>query len=232
MLYKYETHTHTSEGSACGKIVGASLARFYKSLGYTGLFITDHFYKGNTAIPRSLPWNEWVTEFVKGYENAKAEGERIGLDVFFAWEYTVEGNDFLIYGLDKDWLYAHPDQIEWHYREYLKKVREDGATVVHAHPFREAGYIDHIRLLPREVDAVEVINTSMKPEVNRRADWYAREYGLAMTAGSDNHTGKRSLLGGVFLAERIESASDYARLVKEGNVELFTDRYDEDGNRL
>jgi len=232
MLYKYETHTHTSEGSACGKIDGASLARFYKSFGYTGLFITDHFYKGNTAVPRELPWSEWVTEFIKGYQNAKAEGDKIGLDVFFAWEYTIEGNDFLVYGLDENWLYDHPDQIEWKYREYLAKAREDGAMVIHAHPFREAGYIDHIRLIPREVDGVEVINTSMKQEVNRRADWYAREYGLCLTAGSDNHVGKRSLLGGVYLPERIESVTDYIRLIKEGKAELFTDRYDEDGNRL
>ena len=233
MLYKYETHSHTCEASKCGVIDGASLAKFYKSQGYTGVFITDHFYKGNTAVPRELPWNEWVTGFIKGYQNAKAEGDKIGLDVFFAWEYSNGmGNDFLIYGLDEQWLYDHPEQIELKPCDYLKMVREEGAMIIHAHPFREGFFADRIKLLPTVVDGVEVINADMSPDVNRRADWYAREIGLRMTAGGDNHWGKRQHLAGVYLPERIERVSDYIRLVKEGSVELFADRYDEEGNRL
>lgn len=226
MLYKYETHSHTSEGSKCGKIDGASLARFYKSLGYTGLFITDHFYNGNTAVPRDLPWDEWVTEFMKGYQNAKAEGDKIGLDVFFAFEYTIEGNDFLIYGLGEDWLRDNPDQLSLKLRDYLNKVRADGGMVIHAHPFRIADYIDHIRLLPEHVDGVEINNTSMKADVNRRADWYAREYGLLKTAGSDNHVGARERLGGVYFTEPLSSVKDYIDFLKDGKAELFEDRYD------
>ena len=48
---RYETHSHTSETSRCSHISGAELAEFYKSLGYTGLFITDHFFNGNTTVP-------------------------------------------------------------------------------------------------------------------------------------------------------------------------------------
>lgn len=232
MLYKYETHCHTSEASKCSKIDGASLARLYKELGYTGLFITDHFYNGNTCVPRELPWSEWVDNFVMGYLNAKAEGDRIGLDVFFGFEYSIQGNDFLIYGLDAEWLRANPDQISLNLRDYLNKVREDGGLVIHAHPFREARYIDHIRLLPGHVDGVEINNTSMSPEVNRRADWYAREYGLLMSAGSDNHVGTRTRLGGVYFTEKLTSAGDFVRLMKEGSAELFEDRYNDDGVRV
>ncbi len=229
MLYKYEPHCHTSEGSKCSRIDGASLARFYKYLGYTGIIITDHFYNGNTAVPRELPWNEWVAKFTEGYKNAKKEGDRIGIDVFFAWEYSIKGNDFLIYGLDENWLYEHPDQLGWHYREYMKNVRADGGMVIHAHPFREAGYIDHIRLIPRDCDGVEVLNASMQdPEVNRRALWYADSYKLIKCAGSDNHVGKREHLGGVYLPERIKSVGEFITLMKSGKGEIFADRYDAD----
>ena len=51
---RYETHAHTSETSRCSHISGGELAEFYKSLGYTGLFITDHFFNGNTTVPREL----------------------------------------------------------------------------------------------------------------------------------------------------------------------------------
>ena len=232
MLYKYETHTHTAEVSKCSRIGGAELARFYKSLGYTGIFVTDHFFNGNTVVPRELDWEERTALFTKGYEAAYEEGQRIGLDVFFGWEYTIGGNDFLIYGLDAGWILKHPDQLSWKLREYMSKAREDGGLVIHAHPFREAGYIELIRLIPRDVDGVEVINSSMKPEVNRRAEWYAGEYGLLRSAGSDNHVGKREWLGGVWLPERITSAADFVRLMKEGKGETFLDRYDENGARM
>ena len=114
----------------------------------------------------------------------------------------------------------------------MKRVREDGGLVIHAHPFREAGYIDMIRLIPRDVDGVEVINASMKDEYNSRAEWYAGSYDLLRSAGSDNHFGQRPRLAGVFLPERIASERDFVRLMKDGASELFCDRYDESGVRL
>lgn len=232
MYYKYETHAHTSETSRCSHISGAELARFYKSLGYTGMFVTDHFFNGNTTVPSDLAWSERVDRFMEGYFAAKAEGDRIGLDVFFGWEYTLCGNDFLIYGLGRDWLLSNPDQLGLSVRDYMKRVREDGGLVIHAHPFREAGYIDMIRLIPRDVDGVEVINASMKDEYNSRAEWYAGSYDLLRSAGSDNHAGQRPRLAGVFLPERIMSERDFVRLMKDGASELFCDRYDETGVRL
>ena len=231
MLYKYETHCHTSETSRCARTSGAEMARAYKEMGYTGLIISDHFLNGNTTVDKTLPWEQQVAEFERGYLAAKEEGAKIGLDVFFAWECSMSG-DFLIYGLDKEWLLANPDQLSWKPSEYMTRAREAGGMVIHAHPFREASYIDHIHLFPRHIDGVEIINASMPPEVNRRAEWYAREYGLQMSAGSDNHSGKREKLAGIYLPERITSMQDFCRLVKEGKAEIFADRYDADGNRL
>lgn len=231
MHYKYETHSHTGQSSRCASIPGAKLADFYKSRGYTGVFITDHFFNGNTTVPRDLPWEERVNRFEAGYLDAKAEGDKIGLDVFFAWEYSWGGNDFLIYGLDKKWLLANPDQLELKPRDYMKKVRADGGLVIHAHPFREAGYIESIRLIPRDVDGVEVINASRIDPENEAAFWYAKNYNLIKFAGSDNHDGYRNKLAGVYLPERIKAPKDFVRLVKEGKAEIFFDRY-EDGKRL
>ena len=232
MLYKYETHCHTKQTSLCSCITGKEIAQFYKQNGYTGIFITDHFLNGNVNIPRELPWEEKIARYAAGYDDAKAEGDRIGLDVLFAWEYSWGGNDFLIYGLDRDWLLAHPQQMELHPREYMEKVRTDGGLVIHAHPFRQAGYIESIRLVPSWVDGIEVINASRSPEDNRRADWYADSYGLLKSAGSDNHSGKRPTLAGVYLPERLTCEKDFVRLMKAGVHEIFMDRYDDSGVRL
>ena len=64
--YKYETHSHTSETSKCSLADGASLAKYYASLGYTVLFITDHFFNGNTTVSPELPWEERVELFCRG----------------------------------------------------------------------------------------------------------------------------------------------------------------------
>ena len=73
--YRYETHLHTSQGSACGKCTGEEMAEAYKEAGYTGIFVTDHFFYGNTAVDRSLPWEEWVESYCKGFEQAKKTGD-------------------------------------------------------------------------------------------------------------------------------------------------------------
>ena len=84
--FLYETHMHTSQGSACAHSTGEEMARAYHERGYTGIIVTDHFFNGNSAVPKDLPWTERVERFLKGYEQAKATGEAIGLQVFFGWE--------------------------------------------------------------------------------------------------------------------------------------------------
>ena len=54
---------HTNVGSACGRNSGAEMAAACRECGYSGAFITDHNWGGNTAIDRSLPWREWMTGF-------------------------------------------------------------------------------------------------------------------------------------------------------------------------
>ena len=85
------------------------MARAYQKAGYAGIVVTDHFFYGNTAVDRSLPWKDWVEQFCKGYEHAKEEGDKIGLQVFFGWESGYHGTEFLIYGLNKEWLFEHPE---------------------------------------------------------------------------------------------------------------------------
>ena len=224
-LYKYETHAHTSETSKCSKLSGAELVRFYKELGYTGLFISDHFFNGNTTVPKDLPWAERVKLFCKGYDNAYEEGKRVGLNVFFAWEYTFNGTDLLTYGLDKEWLLSYPLLLNLDVNEYCDLVHQDGGFIAHAHPFREAGYIPMIRLFPRKVDAVEVINASMPDEVNARASFYSESYNLLKIAGSDTHFANKPCLSGLQLKRRLNSTEDMTNAIKSGEAEIFTDIY-------
>ena len=70
------------------------------------IIVTDHNWGGNTAVNRYLPWKEWVGQFAEGYEDAKRAGDEVGLDVFFGYEAGYRGTEFLIYGVDKEFMLA------------------------------------------------------------------------------------------------------------------------------
>lgn len=229
----YETHLHTSEGSACGRSKGADIARAYKAAGYTGIIITDHFFYGNTAVDRGLPWAEWVEGFCKGYENALCEGSKIGLQVFFGWEAGYRGTEFLIYGLDKAWLLSHPEIRDADIPTQYALVHASGGIVVHAHPFREAPYIPEIRLYPEYVDGVEAVNATHSgtmsknrsmghPEFNERAVSYADEHNLAKTAGSDQHS-TEMVYGGMVFNRRLDDINDFVHAVLQGEAVSLLD---------
>lgn len=222
-FYRYETHTHTAEVSLCATLSAEDLVRFYKRKGFHGVFVTNHFLNGNTCVPREHGWRERIDMFCAGYEKAYEEGRKIGIDVFFGWEYSCRGTDLLTYGLDKDWLMKHPEVMEEDMSGYCDLVRSEGGFIVHAHPFREASYIDMIRLLPRKADGVEVLNGNCSDFENNMALEYARNYGLLQIAGSDTHHGTQKRLYGIRLKRPLIDARDMADALRRGEAEIFSE---------
>lgn len=220
--FKYETHTHTLESSKCSSISGAELVHFYKKQGFSGLCITDHFFNGNTSVSSELTWASKVDMFCQGYENARTEGKKQGLKVFLGWEYCHNGTELLTYGLDKAWLLNHPELLSYNMNEYCELVHESGGFIVHAHPFREADYIDMIRLLPRKVDAVEVINAQRTDFENERAREYAQNYDLLQVAGSDTHFQTGDNLAGIETEKPVSSINELLQKIKTQQINLFT----------
>lgn len=221
-MFKYETHMHTFPVSRCGKASIRESLEFYKSRGYDGVFVTNHFLDGNINIDKSLPYREKIEFFCSDYEEGVRIAPEIGIKVFFGVEMGYHGSDFLVYGLDKAWYLEHPEIMEMGKSTELPFLRENGAFVAHAHPFREANYIDHIRLFPRCVDAVEVINASRTELENRMANIYADNYELLKIAGSDNHrAGLATALAGVEFETPINDERDFIRLIREGKGKIF-----------
>jgi len=214
--YKYETHAHTSGLSRCGKISPRDLVRLYASLRYAGVCVTNHF-----GGRKEQPWNERVELLHNAYKEALDEGKALGLDVFLGWEYScAHAQDYLTYGLDEGWLYAHPEIQDMDTCEYLDFARGSGGFIVHAHPFR-ADKTGTISLRPHHVDAVEVINTGRPDEVNRFAAQYAENYGLPCFAGSDTHSSNKERFAGICFANRLTGVDDLIARFKNGEGELF-----------
>ncbi len=246
--YLYETHLHTSMVSACAHNSPEEMVCAAKKKSYAGIFITEHNWRGNSCIDRSIPWEAWIDAMVQSYETARAVGEKVGLQVFFAFEAGFfglphHGAEFLIYGLTPQWLKEHPELKNMDAPQLLALVRGAGAMAIHAHPFREASYIERIILLPDQVDGVEVINANHSnparlskhtPAYDEAAVRYARQHHLPMAAGSDMHS-DQLLGGGVAFARPLEDEQDYCRAIRGREAYVLTNGwevFDNQGNLL
>jgi len=231
MAYLYETHLHTSPVSKCAISRGSDYIAGYQDLGYSGIIVTDHFFHGNCSLSKRLPWAEWVNRFCQGYEDAYNEGLKQNFDVFFGWEETFDGyDDYLVYGLDKNWLLDHPEVRNWTRGEQFHTVKESGGCVVQAHPFRQRAYIPKIVLSTGCVDAVEVANGGHEDvSFDALASRYAKKIGKPATAGTDIHDAadiEYNEIFGIYTENKLNSISDYVGVILNNKITGL--RIDED----
>ncbi len=220
-MYKYETHLHTSPVSRCAYVGVEETLSFYKFSGYDGVFITNHFVNGN-LIDEFGGYNEALDFYFSDYEKGVKWGEQHNFKVFLGIEISYRGTDFLVYGLEKQWYYMHPEIMDMKMSNVLRLMAEEGALIIQAHPFREAGYIDHIRLFPRCIHGTEVINACRTDFENEMAVLYAKKYELLEFAGSDNHIGgEMEKLAGMQAETPITDELDFTEKVKDNKMKTF-----------
>lgn len=219
---KYDTHVHTSPVSRCARATVRETVEFYKSKGYEGIFITNHFLDGNINIDYSEPYEKKIEFYFSDYEEALRIGREVGLQILLGVELSYKGTDFLIYGLDKKWFLDHPEIMDMDKTTELTFMMEQGALVIQAHPFREAHYIDHIRLYPHCVHGIETINAERTDQCNDLGNYFADSYGFHKTAGSDNHiAGAAKRLAGMISSEPLKDEADFIKHVLADDMELF-----------
>jgi predicted metal-dependent phosphoesterase TrpH len=143
MMYKYETHCHSSQCSRCGRSTSQELVKAYYEAGYAGLVLTDHFIFGNTAVPRDLPWETRMQCYYDAYLDACKAAEGLDFDVIFGIEHAYgDGKEVLIYGIDLSFLLSNPDIPELTLDELVDRVHAYGGIVVQAHPYRDRSYVN------------------------------------------------------------------------------------------
>ncbi len=223
-MYKYELHLHTKEGSLCARSSAAEMVDFYIENGYQGAVVTDHFYHGNTRPDRALPWEDYIDEYIKGYEKAKEAAKGRDFDVFFGIEEKFEyWDEYLILGTTPAFLKAHPELRDMRGKDFFTFMHKAGAFIIHAHPYRERAYMraQTIMLRPNDVDAIEAYNCGNTPECNRRGYEYAKKLGIPMTGGSDRHEAKGELFGGISLPFRCHTVEELISTIRAGKAEVL-----------
>lgn len=194
MRVRLDLHVH-SRYSFDSLIESDGLRRICEERGLAGVAITDHdSLQGGLVFAAELP----DLVIVPGEEVRSEEGEIIGL---FLREEVPPGLPAL---------------------ETMRLIREQGGLVVIPHPF---DYVKlrrlsarRLRELAREIDAIEAVNG--KPRywgANGAAGRFARENGLAVTAGSDAH--KLEHVGLVYTEmEEFSDAAGFMASLRDADV--------------
>lgn len=221
-MYLYETHCHSKKVSACSTLTSEDIIELYLANGYDGVFITDHFLNGNTTVHRNYPnvsYKEKIEAFCEGfYETKKLAGDR--LKIFFGLEYSYHGSDMLVYGWTPEQLKGLERILSMRMRDLPDFCRETGALAIQAHPFREAHYIDHIRLYPT-AEGVEIFNATNGDLCNNLGEFYANSYEKITIGGSDCHHIHQELLSGVAFEKKINSEQEFITTLRQGKGKII-----------
>lgn len=217
-LFKIETHCHTKEVSSCSLLPGRVLVNIYKTAGYDAITITDHFYSGWFNLDNGT--DSELERYCKGYDEAKDEGEKLGLKVYHGVEYRFNDsqNDYLLYGADKEALKKALYMFSSDIHDFYKWVKEGDMAFYQAHPFR-----DGMKRAPSTaLDGIEIYN--MHPDHNSRNDMaieHAAKEGLRGLSGSDAHQDWHVGRGGIISSYLPENETELTKLILSGDYKLI-----------
>lgn len=216
-MYLYDVHVHTSETSPCGKVDAETLVCMYKTAGYDGLVITDHYCRDYFEALRAGSWKDKINQFLRGYRIALQKGKKLGINVLLGIElrFDENWNDYLIYGIDENFLYENRYLYEMSIKTFHDYVRDTTVLIYQAHPFRIASFPEK----PEYLDGIEVYNGNPRHEShNEKAADYAKKHNLKMLSGSDFHQTGDLARGGVALPEAPKDSMELAKLLAGGYV--------------
>ena len=222
-MYKYELHAHTSECDLVARLSGAELVRAYARRGYSGMVITDHyfsiFFDWFREELEGKPHRRIIDRWLRGYESARNEGEKIGFTVLPGAEVRIDGtiNDYLVYGLEIQDLYHLPLLNRMASIDEVLDILPESTCVVHAHPFRENMTVRD----PGRFFGIEVHNGGTDSFRNALAKTWAAHYGKAMTSGSDCHGPWAVGQGGIITETPIFTPADLVKTLRGGAYQLI-----------
>lgn len=222
-LYKFEMHVHTAECDKVAMVDGAEMVRMYAHEGYSGMVVTDHYFAmfEERFFPeiQNVSHEDFVRRWLKGYYNARNEGEKIGFTVLSGAEVRLDSiiNDYLVYGVEEDFFYKAPRLNRLSSVSELISALPDDAVVVQAHPFRNNMVICD----PSPLFGIEAFNGGTEDFRNEMAKTFAAHYNKPVTSGSDYHGKKHFASGGIATETKILTQKDLIKTLRNGNYKII-----------
>ncbi len=219
-MFRFDTHVHTSEVSPCGQISAEDTVKFYVCAGFSGICITDHYYRKSFDTWNSRDWNDTAEKYLSGYRAARKAGARKNLDVLLGAEIMFDGspNEYLLYGVTEEFILRNPRLYEYPMKDFWALAKKNDILIYQAHPFRK----NLTREDPRFLDGVEVINGNLRHEShNEQALEFARVRELPGLGGSDCHKPEDVGKSGIITKERIRDMDALKAVLRAGAYEMI-----------
>ena len=216
-MFQLDTHVHTAETSACGRIFARDVVRLYKEAGYDGIVITDHYTKEFFEAPNTLSWNEKIDNYLSGYKKAVDEGSKLGLTILLGIElrFTENPSDYLVYGITEEFLKEYPRLYELGVHKFRQLIEKEDILLFQAHPYRNGMVVAP----PDYLHGVEVFNGNARHNSrNEKAYRFAKEHGLMMSSGSDFHELEDLNSGGMIFKNNIKTSSELVKAFRNNDV--------------
>lgn len=219
---KFELHTHTRENDIVVTKDAPEIVKMYHEKGYEGMVITNHYFDLSLEwykdILKNAPHEKIMDFYLTGYKNAKKAGEALGMVILMGIELRFDGtaNDYLVYGIDEDFLYNAPLLNTLTLDKFLE-ILPDGALIYQAHPFRNGMTVTD----PKKLFGVEVYNGGTPDDRNNFADIWANMHNLKKISGSDYHGPEHLAKGGVDFQKRVETVGALATELKNERYTLI-----------
>ncbi|MBR4941119.1 MAG: PHP domain-containing protein [Clostridia bacterium] len=208
--FKTELHAHTNPASDCSEISPEEAVRLYRGLGYSAICITNHM---DTGLYCTL--EEWTED----YYRAKAEGEKLGLDVIFGVEVRLDndGNHYQLIGITPEEIPEVFKTLNLPIAEFSRLWRGEGRLFNYAHPHRGKNTLADYSLF----DSIEAFN--VHPDSNSRVavtSREGREFGIPLTAGTDFHHPTHEGLSALRSRFAPKTGGDIASILRSGDYVL------------
>ena len=225
MNFKTELHCHSGVVSACGRLSPERIVERYLEHGYTTVVITDHFSRATFEMGNydgEEDWDKKVDFFLSSYKMLqRAAAGR--LHILLGMEVRINkhhATDYLVYGVNEDFLRANSGLLSYHLRDFSKAVRGAGMLLVQAHPFRD----NIVVTPPRYLDGVEVYNGHERQTSvfrNEMATLWAKHYDLIPTSGSDLHEECMTITGGIETDEPITTNEQLLAVLRSRDYRIL-----------
>lgn len=221
-MFKIETHLHTKIISKCGWMYPDEILQRYHNGGYSGICVTDHFNRtcfdyANIDLNST---EDKVGPYLEGYAQMKKAAEKYGIQIYEGAElrFDQNDNDYLVYGFSRK-LFEDPDSVmKMGLQNFIQRVRDDGALLIQAHPFRAS-----CMPAPAEyLDGLEVCNANPRhADCNDMARAYAERHGLIQSGGSDCHRPGDECRSGILSETLPMDSHELAQLLRSGNYTVI-----------
>jgi len=216
---KWEIHAHSIEGSPCSRMYAQQLVEAHAAAGFTGVVLTDHFNYESLMRYGRRPADQ-AARWLRGYENARAAGEAIGLKVLFGLEarLPINENDYLIIGAEPEFVLENPELHENDLPGLFALCEKYNALLIQAHPFRRPC----VPADPKYLHGMEISNNNLRPMNNNDLTAaFMKDYPhLIATSGSDYHRAEDLDLGSIRLLRSVNTSAEMAQCLRDRAFEI------------